>query len=624
MTRSTMARVTLFIVALMVAGCDGADDRHVFSLQSTGLVEGQVFLDLNRDGQRSSGEAALAGVEVRAVPAGGRTVAGTALSGEEGRFSLGELRVGTYDLEVSGAPLGDSLVLTGVNPSPFEVRQGAATSATVGLSFRLVSAAQLQTEPEGRRLYVEGVALNARGQLADNAVHVWDGERAVRAMNVGSFSMTAGDSVRILGHTARVSGRTVLTEGQGFRVAERPAPTPIELTTAEAASAAGGTLDAALVRVRDALVSNTQSVAGGVLVTLSDGSGSLQVRIPDAHLSAADLPRPDPGAVMTAVGVLVPREAGSGWELRTRSGSDLAVEAVGGLRGQVFFDLSGNDSYDGSDLPLQGIGLRLFRSSDENNPVREVTSDASGRFVISPVESGSYFIEVDLATVPDSLVVRSIQPDLIQVPVEDVVDVSVAISFPSVTLPEARALPEGRTVFVEGIALNARSAFGDNSVHVQGGGRALRALDVAPPSVLAGDRLRLRGTTGRMAGQPVLTEVAPFILSAGGVPGPMIFTSAEAAGARDGDADANLVRVREAVIQSAQSGTGYWRITIDDGSGPVEGHLRLATIGWTQQQAQDRLTVGRRLTLTGLLIPVAGEARWRIHPRTGGDIALDP
>lgn len=327
MSRLILRRAGLLATVVLLVGCDSADERHVFSLQSTGSAQGQVYLDLNRDGQRSGGEPALAGIEVRAVSAAGRSVQATAVSGEEGEFSFEELRVGSYDMEVSGPLLGDSLVLTGVTPHPFEVRQGRSTSAAVGISFPLVSNAQVQSEPEGRRLYVEGVALNARGQLADNAVHVWDGERAVRALGVGSFSMTVGDSIRILGRTARLSGRTVLTEGQGFRIAERPAPTPIDLSTAEAATAAGGTLDAALVRVDDALVSDSESVPGGVLVTLSDGSGSLQARIPNAHVSAADLPPLEPGAVITAVGVLVPREAGSGWELRTRTGADLAGDS---------------------------------------------------------------------------------------------------------------------------------------------------------------------------------------------------------------------------------------------------------------------------------------------------------
>lgn len=631
-TRSARApassSTTLLLLAVVLGGplggC-GAGDEHVFDLDGTGTLEGRAFLDVNRDGVPSSGEPSLAGLEVRLVIQGSQDTVASAVSDEEGTFLFQDVRAGTYAVAARGGPMGDSLVVTGVIPSPLEVRAETRRTMTLGLSFPLRSGAAIQASADGVRLYVEGIALNARGTLPDNAIHVWDGQQAIRAEGVGSFGMSAGDSVRILGRTSSSVGRKVLREAQGFRLADLPDPEPVALSTAAAATASAGSLRDALVQVNDAVVSQVQTVPGGVLATVSDGSGSLFVRIPSGHLSAAGIPVLQPGALLAAAGVLLPREGGGAWELHTRSGGDLAVEAAGTISGRAFFDLNGSGNFDASDVGMENVRLELFRQGDQSAPVAVVQSDAQGLFQIGPLEVASYTLEVDPATIPDSLVLRNVQPGVIQVPTDDVVEVSVAISYPAFSVAEARELPAGQTIFIEGVALNARSAMGDNSVHVREGNRAIRSTSVAPPSILAGDRVRFRGRTGRAAGQPNLEEVTPFILQAGGGPGPLILTSAEAATARSGDVDADLVRVREATIVSAHSEQGAWSVRINDGSGEVVGVVRLLTVGWTQQQAEDRLTPGRQITLTGLLIPAGTGSAWRIHPRAGADITLsDP
>jgi hypothetical protein len=620
-----LRRLAVLGLALVVSSCSGADDRYTFGVEGSGVVAGFTYLDMNRDGSPQGGEARLAGVDVHLLLSGTREVKGVATTDSEGEFRFEELAPGSYRLEVqAGGPLGDSLVVTGKSPATIQVGPTGTAAATVGVSFPLETIPQAGAQPAGVRLYLEGIALNARGSLPDNAVHLWDGERSIRTLGA-TFTANAGDSIRILGRTALQGGRAVLTEAVGFRLAEQQHPvTPVEVSTQQAATAGGGGLDAALVRLDGALVSQAVTVSGIRVVTASDGSGPVTIRIPNAHLQQAGIPILQPGAVLSVTGLLIPQSGGGTWELRTRSGADVSVEAQGTITGRTFFDRNGDLAFDGGDLPLAGIRITLFRTADASAPVTEATSDADGRFRIGPIDVDEYRIEVDPSTVPDSLVVRGITPETFVVPTADSVSVTIPISFPQVSTLEARSLSVGTTIFLQGIALNSRGAFGDLSVHLQDGSGALRAVGLAPPNVLAGDRVRFRGTLGTQSGQPVLLSVTPLNPQPGGLPSPLLVSSAVAATASGGTLDADQVRVREAEILSASGDDQTWVVVINDGSGPVGVEVRLSNVGMTEAQAANAFQTGRVMTATGLMMPQPGTGQWRIRPRTSQDISFQP
>jgi hypothetical protein len=623
MIRSTFTALALaaFSLVLLAAGCDGPGRDHVVAPGGSGHLEGVVFFDLNRDGRLTAGEWSLPGVRVGLVTRGSSDTVRTVESGEAGLFVIEDVPSGTYEVVVSGPALGDTLVFSGTDPSPVEVSPGTVRTVAIGVSYPAYSPGQLASLPAGTRVYMEGIALNTPGSAGDGAVHVHDGTRAVRALDVPSFAMGPGDSVRILGHTAVRSGRVVLAAGTGYRIRELPEPAPTEVSAAQAATAGGaGELDAALVRVARLEVLAASTTEGSHLLVAADETGSLRVRVSGSHLAEAGVPSLQPGVRLSATGLLVPRQGDPGWELRTRAGDDLALESGGTVAGLVFYDEDGHGMFDGEAPPMEGIRLQLVREGGGTGAVQTVESDAEGRFVVDDVEIGTYRVEVEPASVPDSLVVRRIEPELLMVPILDTARVEVAISHPSATVEEARLMSEGHTIFVEGIALNATETFGNGTVHLRGAGRAIRALDVPLPSVPRGAVVRVRARTGRDGGQPVLLDAVPLETTGSGSPPPVPLTSGEAAGAAGGERDADLVEVREVTVVSSQSGDGTRTVVVDDGSGELVVSVRLTTVDMTEPEAQNAFAAGRVLTLTGVLVPVEGENRWQLHPRARADV----
>ncbi len=640
--RLAIPALSLLLLAILSAGCEGADDGFLLSVEGRASVEGVAFLDLNRDGVRGAGETPLAGLRIAVVQTGSRDTLALVTSMEQGGFLARDLPAGTYQIAVpEGGVLGDSLQVTGIAPERVQLPVGGTAQVDVGVSFPVRTIRETLRAPMGTRSYVEGTVLNQRGSLPDNRVHVWDGDRAIRVLDVGTFPHAPGDTVRILGRVGLEEDRVVLTSGQGFRVGgSETAPSPLIVTSQEARAARGGGLDAALVRVENASVTDVRTADGTIVATADDGSGGVQIRIPQGHLTGAGLSVLEVGATLSVNGFLEPRAGAPGsWELRTRSGADLEVVAQGIIEGFTFFDRNGSGQVDAGDTALPNVRVRIFRTGDDTAPVAVVQSGNDGRFRTGTLDVRSYRLEVEAASLPDSLVVRQITPSPVTVSTGGVTQVEIAVSHPRVTSAEARTLPDGTTVFLHGIALNGRATLGDQTVHLRDPAGALRTLGLNQ-TVLPGDRVRMRGRVATVSGQRVLVDVTPFVESEGGVPAPVIVTTAQAATAGGGPLDADLVRMREVVIQSAgrvdENVAGRWLLVVSDGTGSVEVEVRLNAVGIPMEQAAEILAVGQRLNLNGLLIPFLAPpededdevdetgptAGWRVHPRIPADLVL--
>ena len=132
--------------------------------------------------------------------------------------------------------------------------------------------------------------------------------------------------MRVLGRLATREGQPVLFDSKVFFLGPSQAPPPTPVTTAKAASADGGSLDAALVSIANAVVKDTATLrSGDHQFTIDDGSGPLDLVL-DRQITFS-LSFQDSIPKLNAVGLLVPRE-GSTWMLKPRTNLD--VEVLGG------------------------------------------------------------------------------------------------------------------------------------------------------------------------------------------------------------------------------------------------------------------------------------------------------
>lgn len=305
----------------------------------------------------------------------------------------------------------------------------------------------------------------------------------------------------------------------------------------------------------------------------------------------------------------------------------LAIEGTGTVQGFVYSDANGNRQLDVGDPPVRGVGVRLVLRGTRDTLARAQTNP-EGLFVMMEVSVGSYVALLNETTLGDTLrVVRIDTEDSIveegessqveiAVAAGKTVPLSFAVSFPKVTVAQARTLAVGRKVFVEGIALNGPGTFGDSTAHLTDSSGSIRMTRVRSPLVTAGagDSLRFLGTTSTRDGQPTLDDVKPFFVASVGLPPPEQVATAAAAGADDGRLDGAQIQVVGAAITDTATLGKDFRLTVDDGSGPTEVLLDGDAPISTRSYAPDAV-----LDVTGLLVP-AGAGAWRLKPRFDADI----
>jgi hypothetical protein len=658
--RRRLATASLLLLVLVIMGCEGADEGQLFDLSATGEIEATLFVDLDLDGAPDAGDPRPSGQTLAFRFQGVRDTVATATTGTDGVALATALPVGAYRVSLPAPMLGDSLRVVGQVPDPVRVTPEATVSVAVALSFFQRTPGAIRQGPAGQRVFVQGVALNASGQLPGGAVHLRGVDGAIRTEITAGPAVAAGDTIRVLGRVTQVGPGIVLAAGRVVRLSDPETPAPVAprvIGSGSVALAGGvappaggetpapGSLDGELVRVADAQVLESSTQDGVVTARIDDGSGSGVVRIPVAHLAAGGFPTPTPGAVLSLVGVLLPEPPGPGagsagrWILRTRSGADVEVEARGTLRGRVFEDRNGTNAFDAGDVPLEGVGFRILPAGVGGEVAVTLTSGADGRFSTASLPVGSYTVEPVAETLPSGLSVRALEPSPVVVTAGAAVDVVVALGFPTLSPAAARDLPSGAGAFVRGVVLNAPGAHGDGAVHLLAEGQALRIPGILPPSVQPGDQVRVRGTLGRFLGQPVLEGGQPFIEGSAAIPAPTIVSSGEAAAAAGGSRDAQLVQVRDVVVQEVLQEGEVWRVRVDDGSGDLVVRVHLAGAGLTPAQAASLFDEGRRITVRGILVPFAPPhdddddgatppggpetpAGWEIRPRTAADLEI--
>ena len=311
-------------------------------------------------------------------------------------------------------------------------------------------------------------------------------------------------------------------------------------------------------------------------------------------------------------------------------GRVLSISAAGIVKGEVYFDRNGNRQLDGADTALEQVRVRLI-AAGTSDTVASVLTDAAGEFRVPSVSIGTYVVAIDTTTIGDS--VRLVQQSASQIAVApgDSVAVTAAVSFPLLSVRAARLLALGRKVFIEGIVLSPRPAFGDTTGHVADTSRAIRLTRMrANPVAVIGDSVRFLGLVTTRDGQPVLDDVALFPLGVSGGPAPTVTTAAVARTANGGALDAALVFVGGVIIVDTATmlGTGSppvndFRITVDDTPADTAGRLEVLLDGHAGFVSTVLLPLrpDSMVNVTGVLVPTTG-GRWRLKPRILADVVV--
>ena len=329
--RASRGALGLLAALLLPWACTDATDVELLEIAGSGVLFGQVFLDLDGSGALSAGDELMVDVGVELRAASGADVVETTATDSLGVFTFSDVPLGAYRLAVGSDVLADSLeMLTAADPVLIQL--GDTTQVNLGTSYPMLSLEEALAAEEGQRVFTSGIALNSRVNFGDGQVHFSGASGFLRALDVERSPVAPGDSVRILGRVVTDNGRPALQEVTPFIIVQQAVLVlPEESTTGEAASADGGALDAALVRIRDAEITDTSTtVDGDFRFWAVQGVDSVEVLVREFLALNTSVIRPDTVVRLDQLtGLLSPFDDGTGsvrWRVLPRGGTDVVLE----------------------------------------------------------------------------------------------------------------------------------------------------------------------------------------------------------------------------------------------------------------------------------------------------------
>ncbi len=320
--------VTLVGLSSLAGGCTRDDP---FGPLPGGLatVGVQAFLEYDGNPGFGGGDDPAPGLRFEVVLPGSSTAVATGVADATGQIVLEKIPIGTYDLRVDPAYLGDTLVVTQIDTTRVTLAPDMVFPIQVGVTPPTRSVSEARSLPEGRRVWITGMALNSRPSSVDGALHVLqEGDGAMRVVFPSAVPGAPGDSLRTLGSTVGSGSSRYLAGGWVAVLAQDVRPIlPLQVSLDEARSAGGGAHDAKLVVVRTGVVSDTATVPFvGVHVTIADGPTTLTMLLRQQNGFGGAPPLGAP--VNSVVGLLVPDPASpSTWRLVPRGQGDVSLGA---------------------------------------------------------------------------------------------------------------------------------------------------------------------------------------------------------------------------------------------------------------------------------------------------------
>ena len=321
------------VAALLVTACTSAGSDLGFGPDETRVVGVLVYLD--RDGSRTPTavlDTVYRGARVALFAQGSVDTFKVATSNTFGVALFTGVPLGQYRVDVVPTSIGDSIEVQAIKVGLVDTNvvnvafEDDTTVIEARLGYPEFSVREVRNLPQGRRVFIRGVILAGVQSFRDTTSHITDSSLAIRltrvALKGGLTGNNPGDSVSVLGVTSSRAGQPTLDNAAISRFATRPEPIPLPVSTATAATAGNGGLDAALIRLTGATITDTATISPDFQVTITDGTGSLRMVL-DANLA---FPRAAfaPGRTMQAVGVLVPNGIG-GWVIKPRALGDVVL-----------------------------------------------------------------------------------------------------------------------------------------------------------------------------------------------------------------------------------------------------------------------------------------------------------
>jgi hypothetical protein len=324
--RTALRNAQRLALAAVVAAsaCDSPLSERMIDLDATGAAQVTLFLDNNLNAQFDPAVDDVLtdrAVVVRRVGVADSTLAET---DDTGVARVDELGVGRYVATVGAAVRGDSLV-SALDTIEFQVLPLDTARVQLGVQYPEVDVEAFRALPLGRRAWIHVVVLNTPATFGDSTMHVADTTAAIRAINIRiNLPVSPGDSIDLLGTRRARAGQPATEPLLALPRGGDVNPPPLDVTTADAATADGGELDAAFVAVRRVEVLDTTTTFTERLMTVDDGSGPLVVSM---HFGINPQNIFVPGVELDVFGLLVPDPSTTSWVLRPRMRADFAIHS---------------------------------------------------------------------------------------------------------------------------------------------------------------------------------------------------------------------------------------------------------------------------------------------------------
>jgi uncharacterized repeat protein (TIGR01451 family) len=314
--------------------CTDATEVELLQIQADGFVAGVAYLDLNGNGGLDVADTPLAGVGVILAALGSGSSLAQATTDSSGVFFVPGVPPGTYSLALAQSVLGDSLEVAGFSGN-VSIVHGDTARVVLGATYPSLTLPEVRGAAPGRRVFTGGIALNTRLSSGDGVVHfrgIYGSDTTyLRATSVARTTLAIGDSVRLLGTTAFDNGQPTLDAVNPIVLVPAAAvPVAVDVTPGVAETAGNGVLDAALVRIRNAEITDTSTIGGDFHFWAHAGGDSVEVVFREfLAISPSPAIRPDTVVrILSARGVLSPvvDVGGLRWRLLPRAAGDVTTE----------------------------------------------------------------------------------------------------------------------------------------------------------------------------------------------------------------------------------------------------------------------------------------------------------